>query len=138
MDRPPNPLQRSRSLRPQRPGPRPRHHQRIHLPQLPHARAGVHILGVSKDILAGAGADPGDTVQVELAFDDTPRTVAVPADLEAALAKSLAVSGSFAALSYSHKKEYVDWVDSAQKPETRQKCIGKAAEMLATRKTPKR
>jgi Bacteriocin-protection, YdeI or OmpD-Associated/Domain of unknown function (DUF1905) len=100
-------------------------------------RAGVHILGVGKDILAGTGADPGDTVQVELAFDDTPRTVVVPADLGAALAKSPAVSKSFAALSYSHKKEYVDWIDSAKKPETRQKRIEKMAEMLAARKTPK-
>ncbi|MGA3048800.1 MAG: YdeI/OmpD-associated family protein [Terracidiphilus sp.] len=100
-------------------------------------RAGVHILGIGKDILAGAGASTGDTVHVELAFDDAPRTVTLPADLESALAKSPATSQSFSALSYSHKKEYVDWIESAKKPETRQNRIEKMAEMLAARKTPK-
>jgi hypothetical protein len=100
-------------------------------------RAGVHILGVGKDVLAGAGANTGDTVEVELAFDDAPRTVAVPADLEAALKKAPAQEKSFAALSYSHKKEYAEWIESAKKPETRQKRIEKAIELLASRKTPK-
>jgi len=100
-------------------------------------RAGVHILGVGKDILAAAATSPGDTVHVELALDDAPRTVSIPADLEAALAKSPAHQQSFAALSYSHKKEYVDWIESAKKPETRQSRIQKMAEMLAARKTPK-
>jgi hypothetical protein len=100
-------------------------------------RAGVHILGVGKDILASAAASPGDTVQVELALDDAPRTVTIPTDLETVLAKSPAQQQSFAALSYSHKKEYVDWIESAKKPETRQNRIEKMAEMLAARKTPK-
>ena len=100
-------------------------------------RAGVHILVVGKDILASAAANPGDTVQVELALDDVPRTVTVPADIEAALAKAPAQQQSFNALSYSHKKEYVDWIESAKKPETRLNRIEKMAEMLAARKTPK-
>jgi len=100
-------------------------------------RAGVHILGVGKDILAAAGTATGDTVQVELAYDDAPRTVAVPADLEAALAKSPGRARTFAALSYSHKKEYADWIVSAKKPETRLNRVHKAIELLAARKTPK-
>jgi hypothetical protein len=100
-------------------------------------RGGVHILGVGKDVLASAAANPGDTVNVELALDDAPRTVSVPADMEAALAKVPAQQQSFDALSYSHKKEYVDWIESAKKPETRLNRIEKMAEMLASRKTPK-
>jgi hypothetical protein len=100
-------------------------------------RSGVHILGVGKDILASAAASPGDTVHVELALDDAPRTVAIPADLESALAKSPAHHQAFAALAYSHKKEYVDWIESAKKPETRQARIKKMGEMLSARKTPK-
>jgi len=100
-------------------------------------RAGVHILGVGKDILAGARANPGDTVQVELAYDDAPRTVTVSADFESALMKYPAQEKAFAALSYSHKKEYADWIESAKKPQTRLNRIEKAIEMLAARKTPK-
>jgi len=55
-------------------------------------RAGVHILGVGKDVLAGAAATPGDTVHVELALDDAPRTVTVPADLETALRRAPAAA----------------------------------------------
>jgi hypothetical protein len=100
-------------------------------------RAGVHILGVGKDVLAGAAATPGDTVHVELALDDAPRTVTVPADLETALRRAPAAAKSFAAFSYSHKKEYVDWIESAKKPETRANRIEKAVAMVTERKTPK-
>jgi len=100
-------------------------------------RQGVHILGVGKDILAAAGANTGDTVQVELALDNAPRTVAVPADLETALAHAPAKAETFAKLSYSHKKEFVDWIESAKKPETRANRIEKAVEMIGARKTPK-
>jgi len=100
-------------------------------------RKGVHILGIGKDVLAGASASPGDTVQVELALDDAPRTVAIPADLEAALAQVPAQAESFAKLSYSHKKEFADWIESAKKPETRAARIQKAVTMIGTHKTPK-
>jgi uncharacterized protein YdeI (YjbR/CyaY-like superfamily) len=43
----------------------------------------------------------------------------------------------FATLSYSHKKEYVDWIESAKKPETRASRIEKAITMIGTPKTPK-
>ncbi len=100
-------------------------------------RNGVHILGVGKDVLAAAGAATGDTVHVRLAFDDAPRTVDVPADLEVALSHAPAHARTFAALSYSHKKEFVDWIESAKKPETRAARIEKTIAMIAARKTPK-
>jgi hypothetical protein len=100
-------------------------------------RQGIHILGIGKEILAGAGAATGDTVQVELEFDDAPRTVTAPADLKAALLRAPVQAQAFAALSYSHKKEYVDWIESAKKPETRSNRIDKAVAMIAVRKTPK-
>jgi hypothetical protein len=100
-------------------------------------RAGVHILGLSKDVLEGAGVAPGDTVKIDLAFDDAPRTVEAPADLLAALAPVPEQAKAFEALSYSHKKEYVDWITGAKKPETRAGRIEKAVSMLAERKTPR-
>ena len=100
-------------------------------------RAGVHILGVGKDVLTATGAVPGDTVQIELTLDDAPRTAAVPADFETALKRVPAAAKGFAAFSYSHKKEYVEWIESAKKPETRANRIEKAIAMIAERKTPK-
>jgi hypothetical protein len=100
-------------------------------------RDGIHILGVGKDLQQGARASIGDTVKVEIELDDAPREVAIPAGLEAALAKAPAQAKRFAALSYSHKKEYADWIESAKRPETRANRIQKALEMLAAGKTPK-
>jgi Bacteriocin-protection, YdeI or OmpD-Associated/Domain of unknown function (DUF1905) len=100
-------------------------------------RAGVHILGVGKDVLESAQTAPGNTVQVELAFDDAARAVEVPADLEATLAAAPHEKLKFDALSYSHKKEYIEWITSAKKLETRQSRIQKAVTMLAAGKTPK-
>ena len=100
-------------------------------------RGGVHILGVGKDVLAGAGAAPGDTVEVELAADDAARTLEIPTDLASALDGAPESAQAFAGCSYSHKKEYVDWIESAKKPETRSRRIAKALEMLQGKKTPK-
>jgi len=100
-------------------------------------RGGVHILGIGKGILEAAQTAPGKTVEVRLAFDDAPRTIEVPADLEAVLAGTPHEKSKFDALSYSHKKEYVDWITSAKKPETRQSRIQKAVTMLAAGKNPK-
>jgi hypothetical protein len=100
-------------------------------------RDGIHILGVSKELQQGAGAAVGDTVTVALELDDAPREVAVPADLQSALKKAPPQAGVFAVLSYSHKKEFVEWIESAKRPETRASRIEKTLAMLLERKTPK-
>jgi uncharacterized protein YdeI (YjbR/CyaY-like superfamily) len=45
----------------------------------------------------------------------------VPADLKAALAKDAKARKTFENFSYSHKKEYVDWIMDAKRDETRTK-----------------
>jgi len=98
---------------------------------------GVFYMAFNKEMQKGAKAGVGDTVSVIMEPDTAPRTVAVPADLKRALAKAPAQNQIFASLSYSHKKEYVDWIESAKKPETRLNRVNKAIEMLAAAKTPK-
>jgi hypothetical protein len=100
-------------------------------------RDGIHILGISKELQNGCNAVTGDTVTITVELDETPREVAVPTDLGSALKKSAAQAKMFAALSYSHKKEFIDWIESAKKPETRAARIEKTLIMLAERKTPK-
>jgi hypothetical protein len=92
---------------------------------------GTHALMVNKAMKAGANAAAGDTVHLVLEKDDAPRTVIIPQDLQRALAKDKAAKGHFAKLAYSHQKEYVDWIESAKKEETRQRRIEKAVTLLA-------
>jgi uncharacterized protein YdhG (YjbR/CyaY superfamily) len=58
-------------------------------------------------------------------------TLVVPADLKAALAKSKKAAATFDAFSYSHKKEYVQWISEAKREETRAARLKQAVAMMA-------
>ncbi|MGH3041134.1 MAG: YdeI/OmpD-associated family protein [Gaiellaceae bacterium] len=77
-----------------------------------------------------AGASAGETVAVELELDTKPRTVRVPHDLRSALAGDPAAKAAFAELSYSHRKEYVDWIVEAKREDTRRRRVEKTLERL--------
>jgi uncharacterized protein YdeI (YjbR/CyaY-like superfamily) len=58
------------------------------------------------------------------------RTVRVPADLRAALAEDADAKAAFAKLSYTHRREYVEWVEEAKRPETRARRIAATVERV--------
>jgi len=104
---------------------------------------GTHYLHVNQALLAGAKVRVGDTVALVIERDEAPRTVEIPEDLQSALAAAskgaakASLAQRFAALSYSHQKEFVDWLEQARKPETRTRRLAKTLELLAAKKTPK-
>lgn len=75
-----------------------------------------------------AGVQADEEVDVSVELDTAPREVAVPEDLAAAFDKP--VRAQFDALAYSHRKEWVRWVEEAKKPETRATRIEKTVESL--------
>ena len=77
-----------------------------------------------------AGVAAGDEVDVEVELDTAPREVTVPPDLASALEGDAQAQRNFAGLSYSHKREYVSWVEDAKRPETRQRRIARTVEMV--------
>lgn len=54
----------------------------------------------------------------------------ITADLAGALRKASAALAFFEQLAPSHRKEYIRWIEEAKKPETRQRRMEKAVEML--------
>ncbi|GAA1592181.1 hypothetical protein GCM10009804_55620 [Kribbella hippodromi] len=90
---------------------------------------GCMALGVLKSIRSELGKGGGDAVTVTVELDGDPRTVDVPEDLAAALAGA-GVREAFDALSYSRRREHVNAIDDATKPETRERRIAKAVEAL--------
>ncbi len=58
------------------------------------------------------------------------RTVKVPKDLKTAFRKNKKAEEFFNSLSFTHKKEYVIWIESSKKEETRKSRILKTTEML--------
>lgn len=90
---------------------------------------GRYLLGIRKDIREAIAKGPGDTVRVTVAADTAPRTVAVPADVAAALADA-GRRGSFDALSYTHRREHIEAIEEAKRPETRARRIARLLEAL--------
>ncbi|WP_433166350.1 YdeI/OmpD-associated family protein [Kribbella sp. CA-247076] len=90
---------------------------------------GCMALGMLKSIRGQLGKDDGDTVTVTVERDTAERTVDVPAELAAALDEA-GLRAAFDKLSYSHRREHVNAINEAKKPETRARRIAKALEML--------
>ena len=89
-----------------------------------------HLLPVLKAIREQIGKGPGDAVTVTVEPDTAPREVAVPADLAAALAEAPEARAFFDGLAYTHRKEYVRWIEEAKREETRARRVGQAVAML--------
>jgi hypothetical protein len=62
------------------------------------------------------------------------RVIEAPADLLAALKKAKRALAIFEAFSYSHKKEYVEWITEAVRDETRKKRVATAVEWVSAGK----
>jgi Domain of unknown function (DUF1905)/Bacteriocin-protection, YdeI or OmpD-Associated len=84
----------------------------------PAVYGGVSYIGLNKEVRAAAGVDVGDRVRVELELDTEPRTVELPDELRRALEKS-GLRATFDALSFTHRREYGEWVEGAKRPDTR-------------------
>lgn len=89
-----------------------------------------HCIGIRKDIRAAIGKDVGDRVRVEVALDTAPRTVSVPPELAAALSAAPDAKARFEGLSYTHRREFAEWVTEAKKQETRDRRAAKAVAMI--------
>jgi hypothetical protein len=89
-----------------------------------------HILIILKDIRERIGKSFGDSVKVTVEADTEPRVLEIPKDLAGALKKDKAAQAFFEKLSFTHKREYVKWINEAKKDETRANRILKTIAML--------
>jgi uncharacterized protein YdeI (YjbR/CyaY-like superfamily) len=69
-------------------------------------------------------------VTITVVPDSTPRVVTVPPDLKRAFRGEKAAQAFFDGLSFTHRKEYVRWIEDAKKEETRAARVAKTIEML--------
>ncbi|MCF2532162.1 YdeI/OmpD-associated family protein [Yinghuangia soli] len=91
---------------------------------------GRHLLGLSNANRQAAGVEIGEEIEVELELDDEPRVVAEPEDFKKALDADPAARSAFDKLAFGLKRAQVKAIESAKKPETRQRRIEKAIETL--------
>mgnify|MGYP001256811950 CR=1 FL=1 len=84
---------------------------------------------VTKEIRSKINKNAGDFVNVELEQDFDVRTVEVPEDFKKTLRKNK-LDKAFEKMSYTHKKEYVNSILDAKKPETRLRRIENALVLI--------
>jgi hypothetical protein len=82
---------------------------------------GEWMLVVNAEMRDG-GLTPGGSYAVDVSVDTAERTVDVPDDLRAAIAKAK-LTKQWDALAFTHRKEHVRAVEDAKKPETRARRI---------------
>jgi len=90
---------------------------------------------VNRSTREASGASAGETVTVVMELDDAPRVVTAPRELGAAMKKHPAARSTWNRLSYSHRKEYADWINDAKRADTRARRVVKSIEMLNAGKT---
>src|SRR6266498_3644081 len=94
---------------------------------------GVMMLGVTKAVMAEAGAGPGDVLDVVVENDEAPREVEVPPELTKALQRNRAARAAWDGLSFSHRRQYVSSIVEAKKEETRARRVERTIQALTER-----
>jgi hypothetical protein len=96
----------------------------------PGVYGGVGHIVVNRAVKAATGVDAGDRVRVTMELDTEPRTVALPDDLRAALAREPEAGEAFLTLSYTHQRGHVEWIEEAKRDETRRRRVAATVERV--------
>ena len=90
-----------------------------------------HFMVVNRRMREAAGVQGGETVPVVMERDTEERTVEPPADFARALKSNKEARATWDRLSFTHRREHVESIEEAKKPETRQRRIEKSIQLLA-------
>ena len=82
-----------------------------------------YMIGLTKDIRNKIGKTYGDTVKVIVERDVEERIIEIPEELKLRFNDNKEAYDFYNDLSYSQKKKYVTWINSAKKKETFEKRI---------------
>jgi hypothetical protein len=95
---------------------------------------GSHWLKVDRKLREAAGADAGDVVALEITPAQTQLEPKVPADLRKALAADPKAFASWSDITPIARRDWISWIVSAKRAETRERRVGRACAMLASGK----
>jgi Bacteriocin-protection, YdeI or OmpD-Associated/Domain of unknown function (DUF1905) len=93
-----------------------------------------HFMVVNRKLREASGVSGGETVPVTLELDTEPRVIEPPADFARSLKDNKDARATWDKLSYTHRREHVEHIEDAKKPETRQRRIEKSIQLLAAGK----
>jgi hypothetical protein len=93
-----------------------------------------HWLKVNRKLREGAGAQVGDVVTLEIMSAGKEPEPRVPADLRKALAAAPKAQASWSDITPIARRDWIHWIASARRSDTRARRVVNACEMLATGK----
>ena len=91
--------------------------------------SGGHWLRVNEAMRKGAGAAAGDTVKLAILGPEPEPNV--PADLRVALTASPEAKTLWKDLTPTGRRDWIRWIESAKKPETRTRRVTRTVEQLS-------
>lgn len=94
------------------------------------AMGGPPCIPLRKSNREAAGLEGGETLEVRLDLDTARREVEPPADFVKAIKASPRAWERWQDLSYTHKREHVEAIEEAKKPETRVRRIERAVRTI--------
>jgi hypothetical protein len=94
---------------------------------------GRYYLGVRREVREAAGVSEGAQLTVGLEYDGQLRTVDLPEVLRAALEADATTAAAFEKLSYTRKREFIQWVTGAKRAETQRRRMEQVLAMLRAR-----
>lgn len=102
-----------------------------------HRSDGALRVPVTRDLMAAAGVERGEEVEVRLELDPEPRPIELPEELERVLAADPELRDLFARLPPSMRRAWAAHVGDAKKPETRHRRAAKAPDGIRARGWPR-
>ena len=96
---------------------------------------GKYYLAYRREVRAAAQLEPGEEVDLQLELDGEPRAIDRPADFAALLEADPEARMRYDGLSFTHRKEYVDWLQGAKRAATRQRRLAEATTLLKSGRT---
>src|SRR5881275_1208536 len=94
---------------------------------------GKSYIGVRREVREAAGVTAGNPLTVGLEYDAEIRAVDLPQALRRALEADAAAAAAFEKLSYTRKKEFIQWVTGAKRADTQRRRMEQALAMLRPR-----
>lgn len=93
-------------------------------------KSDCHILGLTQEVRKQLGKTFGDEIVVSLIEDQEERIVEIADDITVVFKENPVAKSLFDKMSYTHRKEYIRWIEEAKKPETRENRKIKMIEMI--------
>lgn len=99
---------------------------------------GQHYMVVSKSILEAAGITRGDLIHVTMEPDTEERMVEIPEIIQNIFKENEEAGKTFEKLSYTRRKDFVDYITDAKKESTRDKRIAQMLQEIEKLKRKKK